>query len=402
MSTFSRIPNFYRLSLNERRQELLKRSKLTSEELENFSAEKSLSLEAADSMIENAVGVFSLPLGVAANFIVDDEPVLVPMVIEEPSIIAASSNTAKIIALSGGFKTVVTESIMIGQIQLLDVLDVDGACDYIKTNNVELLAEANKYCVGICSRGGGCLEIYSRILLPSTMEASNARPMLIIHVNIDCLDAMGANIVNTVMEGLGSFLMSKIAARLGFRILSNLADRRLAVSSCLIPYQLLATDSARDNGYDIAANIVDGYIFACRDPYRAATHNKGIMNGIDAVAIATGNDWRAIEAGAHAYACRDGQYSSLTSYELCDISKSLFCKIELPLAVGVVGANSQTHPGVQSALKLLGSFGQTAKKLAGLMASVGLAQNLGALRALACDGIQRGHMMLHHRKHKNI
>lgn len=402
MSVSSRIPRFYKLSLDERRQEVLSRTKLTAYELENFSPAKSLSIETADSMIENAIGVFSLPLGVAPNFIIDNEAVLVPMVIEEPSIIAAASNTAKIIAQAGGFQTLVSESIMIGQIQLLEINDIDAAFNYIEVNRAELLTVANKYCAGICARGGGCLEISPRILLPSSLEDSDAGPMLIIHVNIDCLDAMGANVVNTVMEGLGTFLVSKIKSRLGFRILSNLADRRLAASSCKIPYQLLATDEAKDNGYDIANNIVDGYVFASRDPYRAATHNKGIMNGIDAVAIATGNDWRAIEAGAHAYACRQGHYSSLTSYKLCNDTNSLFCKIELPLAVGVVGANSKTHPGVLSSLKLLGSFGQTAKKLAGLMASVGLAQNLGALRALAGDGIQRGHMMLHHRKQKNL
>ena len=387
----SRIPEFYRLSLEERRQEIAKRLQIEKEAFHAFSPHLGLSLEVADAMVENAIGVLGLPIGVAANFMIDGEAVLVPMAIEEPSIIAAASHMAKIVALSGGFQTKVDESIMIGQIQIMDVLDMDAACYLIKHHREDLLKTANGFCEGMKKRGGGCVDVVPRVF-PG---------MLVVHVHVDCCDAMGANIVNTIVEGLAPTLASLVQGRIGFCILSNLTDKRLSRAYCSIPYRLLAMDKNGDDGREVAMRIVEGYRFACLDPYRAATHNKGIMNGVDAVAIATGNDWRALEAGAHAYACRTGKYTSLTTYQLNDDLGVLDCAIELPMAVGVMGGSTQLHQTIKTSLKILGAFGKTAKKLSSLMASVGLAQNLGALRALACEGIQQGHMALHNRKNES-
>ncbi len=385
------IPGFYRLTVAQRRQEIGQRLQIDSQAFHALSLPNGLSLETANVMVENAIGVFGLPIGVAANFIVDGEAVLVPMAIEEPSVIAAASHMAKIVALSGGFHTKVDESIMIGQIQILDLPDIDAACQQIKEQREELLQICNGFCESMKKRGGGCVDVIPRIL-PG---------MLIVHVHVDCCDAMGANTVNTIVEGLAPILSAMVQGRAGFRILSNLADLRLARANCSIPYRLLATDKNGDDGRTVASRMIEGYRFACLDPYRAATHNKGIMNGVDAVAIATGNDWRALEAGAHAYACRTGKYSSLTSYQLNDDLGVMHCALELPMAVGVLGGSTQLHPTIKTSLKILGAFGQTAKKLSGLIASVGLAQNLGALRALACEGIQQGHMALHDRKNES-
>ncbi len=397
----SRIPGFYRLSLEERRQEIARRLQIEEEAMSALSLPSGLSLETADAMVENAIGVLGLPIGIAANFVIDGEAVLVPMAIEEPSVIAAASHMAKIVAMSGGFQTKVDDSIMIGQIQILDVSDIDTACSLIKLHREDLLKAGNRFCEGMEKRGGGCIDVIPRVLCTKQYEPFVAKPMLIVHVHVDCCDAMGANIVNTIAEGLAPILSSLVQGRIGFCILSNLADKRLARASCSIPYRLLAMDSSGDDGRNVASRIVEGYWFACIDPYRAATHNKGIMNGIDAVAIATGNDWRALEAGAHAFACHTGKYTSLTAYELNDDLGVLNCDIELPMAVGVMGGSTKLHPTIKTSLKILGSFGKTAKKLSGLMASVGLAQNLGALRALACEGIQQGHMALHDRKNKS-
>lgn len=375
----SRISGFYRLSVQERR------------DLLGLNMGQDLTVEAADQMIENTIGVMGLPLGVALNFIVDGEPVIVPMATEEPSIIAASSYIAKLVMASGGFHTHVDEPIMMGQIQLLDVNDLDRAQFEIQANENQLVEYANQFCVAMKERGGGCVGVNSRIL-------PGPGPMLVIDVLINCCDAMGANIVNTVVEGLGPEVARLTGGRLGFQILSNLSDRRLAKACCEVPYRALAMDLAKDNGREIAVRMVDGYRFACCDIYRACTHNKGIMNGIDALVIATGNDWRAVEAGAHAYASRNGRYTSLSHYELDDEHTTLKCSLELPMAIGVVGGSTRHHPTVVASLNLLGAFGKSAQKLAGLMAAVGLAQNMGALKALASEGIQRGHMALHSRK----
>lgn len=370
--------NFYELSIEERRRRL------------GVSFSQGLELEMADQMVENLVTTLSLPVGVACHFVVDKQPVWVPMAIEEPSVIAAASHMAKLASHRGGFTTQVDKPIMMGQIQLLNSPDWDRANELIVQNQIQLLELANTYCSNLCARGGGCRSLRLKNL---------SSKMAVLEVSVDCQDAMGANLINTVMEGLAPHVEKLTGAVAGFKILSNLSDQRLARSSCEIPYQVLATDKTHDQGRAVAERMLQGYEFACLDPYRACTHNKGIMNGVDAVMIATGNDWRAIEAGAHAYASqKPGGYGPLTTLELDDEKSCLIASIELPLALGVVGGITQTHPTVQTCLELLGVFGKSAGKLAALIASVGLAQNLSAMRALATEGIQKGHMALHTRK----
>jgi hydroxymethylglutaryl-CoA reductase len=370
--------HFYSLSIDKRRARL------------PVLMDSTLQLQQADDMVENLVGVMGLPLGVACHFVVDGKPVWIPMAIEEPSVIAAASHMAKLASLTGGFKTEVDEPVMMGQIQLTGASDWERVTEIISSHELELIAKANQLAGSLPSRGGGCLGIRFKALSGS---------MGVVEVRIDCRDAMGANAINTMMEGLAPDISALTGASVGFKILSNLSDERLARSSCEIPYKALANDAARDNGRQIAERMVLGYEFARLDSYRACTHNKGVMNGIDAVVIATGNDWRAVEAGAHAYAAVQPEgYGPLTHYELDDVKQALKARIQLPMAVGVVGGVTKAHPTVQACLELLGEFGKSAKQLSGLIASVGLAQNIAAMRALAAEGIQAGHMALHHRK----
>lgn len=385
---------------------LVERFGLSAEELSAFELAGGLSLEVADKMVENAVGVLGLPLGLALNFVVDDEPVLVPMVIEEPSVVAACSYIARLASDGGGFTTDVDPPIMIGQVQILDVKDAAAAVRVIEEHRAELMALADVHANGLKQRGGGCVGIETRVLPPLTegphADLDDGRDMLVVHLLLDCRDAMGANAVNTVAEGVAPRLVELTGGRACLRILSNLADRRCARARMRIPYRSLEagarTEGERVRGRDVARGVVDAYRLAARDPYRAATHNKGIMNGVDAIAVATGNDWRSLEAGAHAHAARSGRYTSLTRFWLDDDDQCLMGSIELPMAVGVVGGSTRVHPTVAVSRKLLGSFAESAQKLAGLMAAVGLAQNTGALRALATEGIQRGHMELHARQ----
>lgn len=361
---------FYELSVAERQAHI------------GVSFEKSLEIETAESMVENLVTTLGLPVGVANNFVVDGKSVWVPMAIEEPSVIAAASHMAKLAAVRGGFVTQVDEPVMMGQIQLLNSPDWDHVAEVIARHQGELIDLANTYCQGLFTRGGGCRELKFKNLSPK---------MAVVEVLINCCDAMGANLINTVLESLAPKIEELTGAVAGFKILSNLSDQRLARSRCEIPYALLSRS--------VAQRMIDGYELACLDPYRACTHNKGIMNGIDSVVIATGNDWRAVEAGAHAYAAqKSGGYGPLTRLELDDENSCLVAFIELPLALGVVGGITQTHPTVRACLELLGELGKSSKALASVVASVGLAQNLGAMRALAAEGIQRGHMALHIRK----
>lgn len=370
--------NFYSLSIDERRARL------------PVSLEAELELKQADDMVENLVAVMGLPLGIACHFIVDDERVWIPMAIEEPSVIAAASHMAKLVSLTGGFKTEVDEPVMMGQIQLIDSIDWERVSNIIATHESTLIAQANQFAGSLPSRGGGCLGVRFKTL--------NGK-MGVVEVRIDCRDAMGANAINTIMEGLAPEIEKLTDAKVGFKILSNLSDNRLARAFCQIPYKVLASDAAKDNGRQIAERMVLGYEFARLDPYRACTHNKGVMNGIDAVVIATGNDWRAVEAGAHAYASvQPGGYGPLTHYELDDVKQVLKARIQLPMAIGIVGGVTKAHPTVKACLELLGEFGKSAKRLSGLIVSVGLAQNIAAMRALAAEGIQAGHMALHHRK----
>jgi hydroxymethylglutaryl-CoA reductase len=382
----SRIAAFYRLSIEERRRKLAEALDLTPAEMETLTAADALPLDVADMMVENAVGTFALPFGVALNFRVNGRDHVIPMVVEEPSVIAAASNAALVARAGGGFAAEADPGAMIGQIQLVDVADPGAAVERLGAARARLLAAAEELTPGLCRRGAGPRDIEVRLV-----RGPSGETMVVVHVLLDTGDAMGANAVNSLVEGLSSMVEEIAGGTACLRILSNLADRRLARAAVRVPIAALARDGF--DGEQVAARMINAYEFAVADPYRAATHNKGIMNGIDAVALATGNDWRAIEAGAHAFACRDGAYTSLTVWRIEDTH--LVGTIELPMAVSTVGPVVQSHPRVRLALRMLGV--SSARELAGIMAAVGLASNLAAMRALATEGIQKGHMALHAR-----
>ncbi len=385
MMTESRIPGFYRLPLEERYAILQERFGLSDDDLKALTADGGLDVARASLMIENCVGLFSLPVGLGLNFVVNNRAYVVPMVVEEPSVVAAVSNSAKLAAQSGGFEADADPGQMIAQVQVLDLTNLDEAATVIRAAEPQLLALANSKNPGMVKRGGGALGLEVRTF-------DTEPDMLVVHLIVDCVDAMGANAVNSMAEGIAPLIQDLTGGRVCLRILSNLADRRLARARCRIAVDDLATKTM--SGYDVARGIVDAFRFADVDPYRAATHNKGVMNGIDAVAIATGNDWRSVEAGAHAYAARSGHYRSLTSWSID--GDHLIGTIELPMAVGTVGGSTGVHPTIVVLRKLLNV--ESARELGMIMAAAGLAQNLGALRALATEGIQRGHMTLHARQ----
>lgn len=380
----SRLSGFYRRSRQERAQIVAAWAGLTPDEQAAL-AGGGLSAAQAEHMIENVIGVYALPLGIATNFLINGRDTLIPMVVEEPSIVAGVSFAAKLAREGGGFTTSADEPVMIGQIQVLDVADLDAAAARVLDARDELLAEANCCDRVLVELGGGARGLEVRPL-PDTPVG----PMLVVHLLYDVRDAMGANAINTTVERLAPRIEALTGGRVNLRILSNLADRRKARAACTIPARALSTESMA--GPDVARAVVEAAVFAAIDPYRAATHNKGVMNGMDAVAIATGNDWRALEAGAHAWAARDGVYRSLTAWTL-DEAGDMRGAIELPVAVGTVGGATRVHPAARAALKVLGNPG--AQTLAQIMAAVGLAQNFAAIRALATEGIQRGHMSLH-------
>jgi hydroxymethylglutaryl-CoA reductase len=384
----SRISGFYNLPLAERLQKLAQRSELTPEDMAVLSGEAGLSLEQADHMIENVVGVHSLPVGIALNFIVNGREVLVPMAIEEPSVVAGASFMAKLARAGGGFIAQADPPEMIGQVQLLGIQNLIAARKTILERKSQLLNEIVDLDPVLKKLGGGPRDLQVRLIEESPIGA-----FLVVHLIYDVRDAMGANAINTAVERLAPSLEKISGGRAHLRILSNLADHRLARSKCMIPLSELAF-----NGYpahEVRDGIISAWAFAAADPYRAATHNKGIMNGIDPVVIATGNDWRAIEAGAHAYAARSGFYTSLSTWGQ-DVEGNLVGSLELPMAVGIVGGATRVHPVAKVALKLMGVT--SAAQLAEIIVSVGLAQNLAARRALATEGIQRGHMGLHARQ----
>lgn len=386
----SRIPGFYKYSVEERRELIARMHQLSAEEKEQLSQAISLPVETADKMIENVVGTFSLPLGLGLNFLINDKEYVIPMAIEEPSVVASASYIAKIVRDAGGFQTEATDRIMIGQIQVVGCADFQEAKRAVEKQKEQLIQEANDAYPSIVARGGGAADIDVRIL--NEDAASTYGQMLVIHVYVDTRDAMGANIINTMVESLAPTVETITEGKVYLRILSNLADRSLARAKCVIPPSLLASDGF--TGEDVRDGVVHAYEFAASDPYRAVTHNKGIMNGIDPVVIATGNDWRAVEAGAHAYAARSGTYGSMTTWSV-DEQGNLVGELELPMAIGTVGGAIRVHPISKIAHKLLGV--ESAKELAQVIVAVGLAQNLGALKALATDGIQKGHMALHSR-----
>ena len=384
----SRIAGFYNLDFNARLRLLTEWAALNAEEQTTLSGALGLNVERGAHMIENVAGIYGLPLGIATNFKVNGRDVLVPMVIEEPSVVAGASLAAKLARAGDGFSASTDSPVMIGQLQVVDLGDLEVARAQILEEKEPLLALAHAVDPVLVRLGGGARDLEVR-LLPETA----AGPMLIVHLLYDVRDAMGANAINTACERLAPEIERLTGGKVFLCILSNLADQRLARAEVSIPESALAFNDF--TGEAVAAGIEKAWAFAAADPYRATTHNKGIMNGIDAVVIATGNDWRAIEAGAHAYAARNGRYTSLSTWQR-DSQGHLNGKLELPLALGIVGGATRVHPTAQVALKILGV--QTARELAEIVASVGLAQNLAAIRALATEGIQKGHMDLHARQ----
>jgi hydroxymethylglutaryl-CoA reductase len=384
----SRIPGFYNLSLPERLQELARQAGLSLADLATFSSQAGLQPALADQMIENVVGVHGLPLGIALNFLVNGREVLVPMAIEEPSVVAGASFMAKLARAGGGFIASASAPEMIGQMQILDIPDMQTARDKLLEHKDALLEEASQTDPLLLSLGGGARDLELRII-----KDSQIGQFAVLHLIVDVRDAMGANAVNTALEKLAPKVEAITGGRVLLKILSNLANRRLARASCTIPLEQLGFGEY--SGEEVRDGIIAAWAFAAVDPYRAATHNKGIMNGVDAVVIATGNDWRAVEAGVHAYAARSGRYTSLSTWGK-DENGNLRGELEMPMAVGTVGGATRVHPGAATALKLLGV--RSAPELAQVIVSVGLAQNLAALRALATEGIQSGHMALHARQ----
>jgi hydroxymethylglutaryl-CoA reductase len=377
----SRIPGFYRLPVNERRRLLRLYADLSEQDMRTLDG-GGIDTAVADRVVENAVGVYALPLGVGLNFVVNGRDVLVPMAVEEPSVIAAASNAARLVREGGGFVADADDPVMTAQIEIVGVDDPDAARKRVEAASAELLALAHATLPRLADRGGGAREL----------EVRTHPGRVIVHVHIDCRDAMGANMVNTVAEALGEKVARLARGRSGLRILTNLCDRRRVRVSARVPARALATGSF--DGAAVRDGIVAASRFAEDDPYRAATHNKGIMNGVDAVVIATGNDWRGVEAGAHAFAAADGRYRPLAVWRQENKGGGdLVGSLEMPMAVGTVGGTLHAHAGARLAQRLLGVT--DAKQLAMIIGSAGLASNLAALRALASEGIQRGHMALH-------
>jgi hydroxymethylglutaryl-CoA reductase len=384
----SRISGFYDLDLDERLEALRERGFLDEHTLEHLQSEREgLGFETADQMIENAIGTLELPLGLGLNFRINGRDYAVPMAIEEPSVVAAVSHSAKTVRQSGGFEASCDDSLMIGQIQILDCPDLEQSRDAILNARDRILAAADECHPDIVEHGGGARDLEVRIL-----GREGDDPMLVVHLLIDVQDAMGANIVNTMAEGVAPLIEELTDGRVSLRILSNLADRRLVHASCRIAIEDLAWKDF--SGREVAEGIAEASDFAELDPYRAATHNKGVMNGMSAVCIATGNDWRALEAGAHAYCCRDGQYRPMATWSLED-DTHLVGRLTAPMQIGTVGGPTRVHDTVQVNHEILDVSG--ADELGEVIGAVGLAQNLGALKALATEGIQQGHMALHAR-----
>jgi hydroxymethylglutaryl-CoA reductase len=375
----SSFSGFYKLSPKERLALVKDFAGLTDEECALLQNTGSLPLDSADRMIENVVGAFPLPLGIGVNFLINNRDYLVPMAIEEPSVVAAASYAAKMVREGGGFFTSSTAPVMIGQVQVVGAENAYSAKLRVLEAKAEILKKANEQDPVLVSAGGGAKDLETKVIDTTVGQ------MLIVELNVDCRDAMGANAVNTMCEAVAPLIEQLTGGRVYLRIISNLATKRLSNAWCTVHKESVG-------GEEVVDGIVNASAFAAADPYRAATHNKGAMNGIIAVVLATGNDHRAIEAGAHAYAALKGSYTSLSVWEK-NIDGDLVGKIELPMAVGLIGGAVRTHPIAKIAVKILGV--KTANEFGEVLAAVGLAQNLGALRALAHEGIQRGHMSLH-------
>lgn len=382
----SRLPHFYDLPPAERRKVLAAQADFTPDEI--AALETGLTLGQGDRMIENVVSLYALPMGIATNFSVNGRDVLVPMVVEEPSVVAGASKAARAVRDGGGFTVETTDSLMIGQIQVLHVLDLAAARQAVIARRQEILDAANARDPLLVSLGGGSKDLEVRVI-----DDSPVGPMLVLHLICDALDAMGANAVNTAVEAVSPLVEQITGGKTNLRIISNLADKRLVRARATIPAKSLTVGDWQ--GPRVVQRIIEAYALAAVDPYRASTHNKGIMNGVDAVVIACGNDWRAVEAGAHAYAARSGAYRPLTQWQ-ADAAGNLVGTLEMPMAVGIVGGATRVHPLAKLNLKLMGVT--KARDLAQVLGAVGLAQNLAALWALATEGIQRGHMELHARQ----
>jgi len=375
----SRISGFYKQGVKERVGKIVELAGLTSEDAKTLST--GLSIEQADQMTENVIGTYNQPFGVALNFLINGKDYIVPMATEEPSVIAAASNAAKIVRECGGFSTKSTFPIMIGQIQLTAIGNHENARELILAEKNDLIRKANELDPVLVKFGGGLRDVKVRIL------DSIIGKLLVVHLHVDVRDAMGANAVNTMCEALAPRLEEITGGKVYLRIISNYAIERLARAKAVVSKDVLG-------GEEVVDGIIACYALADADVYRAATHNKGIMNGITAVVLATGNDTRAVEAGAHSYASRSGVYKPLSIYRK-NADEDLECEIELPVAVGLVGGATKTHPTARTAVKILGV--ESASELSEVLAAVGLAQNLAALKALSTEGIQRGHMELHAR-----
>ena len=385
----SRIPNFYKMPINERLDAVYERGLISKKDYKLLkNQQQQLDISSADKMIENVIGVMGMPIGLGLNFLINDKEYVIPMAVEEPSIVAALSAAAKISRSGGGFKTECTDPILTGQIQVVAIKNLEQARNDLLTRKQEIIDLANSFHPRMVARGGGAIDFSIKTYPMESFEGE----MLVLNINVNTQDAMGANLVNGMCEGIAPLIESITEGKVFLRILSNLTDQSIAKGTMRIPLKCLSKE-----GYD-PEQIRDGIIiasdFAKADPYRASTHNKGIMNGIDAVALATGNDWRAIEAGAHAYASRHGRYSSLSEWKK-DKNGDLIGTIEIPLKVGIVGAPIESNPAVALNLRIMNL--DSATELSGVMAAVGLAQNFSALKALSTDGIQKGHMTLHAR-----
>jgi hydroxymethylglutaryl-CoA reductase len=381
MDKTSQLSGLYKLAPKERLKLVKDFAELTDEETQILAATGALRIEDANRMVENVIGTMPVPLGVAVNFLINGKDYLIPMAIEEPSVIAAASNAARMARSTGGFEATSTEPIMRGQIQVVGVPDSHGARIFVLRAKEEILKEANACDPVLVSLGGGAKDLEVKVL------TTQAGPMVIVELLVDCRDVMGANAVNTMAEAVAPSIERLTGGRVYLRIISNLADRRLVRARVLISKDAIG-------GEDVVDGIVQAYAFAAADPYRCATHNKGIMNGITAVILATGNDTRAVEAGAHAYAAITGKYRPLTTWEK-NKDGNLVGTIELPMAVGTVGGLTKNHPVARVNMKILDV--KSAREFGEVLAAVGLAQNFAAVRALAAEGIQRGHMALHAR-----
>ncbi len=381
MTKSSAISGFYKLTPKERLAKVQEFADLTSAEATVLANTGALPIEVADRMIENVVGGFTLPLGIGVNFQINGKDYLIPMAIEEPSVVAAASYAAKMVRDNGGFRTSSTAPVMIGQIQAVGMADPYAAKQRVLAAKTEILKKANDQDPVLNSFGGGAKDLDAKVIHTTQGD------MLITELHVDCRDAMGANAVNTMSEAVAPMIEQLTGGHVYLRIITNLAVKRLARAWCTVSKEAVG-------GEEVVEGIVNASAFAAADPFRGATHNKGAMNGIIAVVVATGNDHRAIEAGAHAYAARNGKYTTLSQWEK-NSAGDLVGSIELPMAVGLIGGAVKTHPTSKVAMKILGV--KSANEFGEVLAAVGLAQNLAALRALANEGIQRGHMSLHAR-----